>query len=92
MSRSPELGKFEAGRALNIFSDDRKIRFAPFKETDMSLYALRSKREEEKRPIRIGMIVAGRYGPCSWPSQIYTRHAGGWSGGSEIGKSALRPY
>jgi predicted homoserine dehydrogenase-like protein len=28
----------------------------------MSLHALLCKREEEKRPIRIGMIGAGRYG------------------------------
>ena len=28
----------------------------------MSLHALLCKREEEKRPIRIGMVGAGRYG------------------------------
>ncbi len=28
----------------------------------MSLHALLCKREEEKRPIRVGMIGAGRYG------------------------------
>jgi len=59
----------------------------------MSLHALLCKREEEKRPIRIGMSGAGGIrGHVPGPIKVYTRHAGGWSGGSEFGKSAQRLY
>jgi hypothetical protein len=37
-----------------------KNRFTQFKEAEMNLHALLGKREEEKRPIRIVMIGAGR--------------------------------
>ena len=80
-----------AGRAIHNL-DDKRIRVTQSKEAPMSLHTLLCKKEEEKRPIG-GMMRAGRYGAMFLAqSKFIPGHAGGWSGGSEFGKSAQRLY